>query len=256
MNGLEKTPTYCSAMDVAETLDLPDPVSGSDAYGMMTFSDASHPSIKQVNRMIMANEDIIDRRLRRSWKENRVTNQVLTLNSYWHDQNGWRSNYYSQGGNMLQLRGPIREWNPEQGDKLEMRRRMNTWQDMTDNEYERLEASDENEPVGIGMPMFWFDYQAGRVFIRTRFFQQGANSIRISYRYGEPIDDIPEAVRRLCCLMTSSQVINMQAFNIKVGAGGDIAGVKDGLLRMWQEEMNVIWSSYLKIGKVHSLLRG
>lgn len=255
MTDRNEPPTYCTADEVAQTLDLPDPTPGADAYGMMTFSNMSHPSLEQVNRMIRANEDIIDRRLRRTWRENKVKDRIYTVNGYWHDQNGWRSEYYNQGGNFVQLHEHICEWDPEKGDRLQIRRRMNTWVDFTELEYETIQEDGRQEPIGLNMPMFWFDYTFGKLYIRTKFFHQGANSLRISYRYGEPIEDMPDAINRLCCLMTASQVINMQVFNIKVGAGGDISGIKDSLIRTWQDEMNQIWSSYLKIGKVRSLYR-
>lgn len=90
-------PVYCTPEDVAETLDLPDP---NDNYGTMMFSEMSHPSYSRVCKMIKSNEDIIDRTVRRSWKENRVVDQVLTINTYWHDINGWRQDYYTEGVTM------------------------------------------------------------------------------------------------------------------------------------------------------------
>lgn len=97
--------TYCTPEEVADTLDLPDP---NDAMGMLSFSDVSHPSYNQVCRMIRSNEDVIDRRLRRTWRENTEKNRLYTINTYWHDLNGWRSDYYSEGGDFVQLRKDVR----------------------------------------------------------------------------------------------------------------------------------------------------
>ena len=68
-------------------------------------------------------------------------------------------------------------------------------------------------------------------------------------------DYVPAAINRMCCLMTAIQVINMQMFNIKVGAGGDLGAVKDSMIRQWQEEINSIFTSFRRTGSVHSLLR-
>lgn len=236
--------TYCTPQDVAETLDLPDP---NDSTGYLTFNDMTHPPISQVVRMIRSNEDIIDRRLRRSWRENQVKDYLTTINTYWHDINGWRSDYYAEGGDYIQLRKDMRPWDPELGDHLEVRTRLNQWLDITNSPLG--EPDKDNISWNV-----WFDYPLGKLYIKTRFFQQRYNALRITYRYGSE-DEPPAAITRLCCLMTASQILNMQFYNIKVGMGGDLGGVKDATLRMWQDEMNQIWSSWQRSGSVHSLLR-
>ena len=236
--------SYCTPEEVADTLDLPDP---NDAMGVLSFSDVSHPSIFQVCRMIRANEDQIDRRLHRSWRENFVKEQTFTISNYWHDINGWRSDYYAEGGNYVQLRKDMREWDPTKGDRLYIRARQNKWIDITQTVL--------GQPDDDGyMWNVWFDYPMGKLYIRTRYSQHRFNALRISYRYGSE-EPVPDGIKRLCCILTASQIVNMQVFNIKVGAGGDIAGIKDALLRTWTEEANAIWSSYQRSGSVHSMLR-
>lgn len=61
-------PAYCTPEDVAATIDLP----GDNQYGTYEFSDVSHPTYKQVCDMIRSNQNIIDNRLRKSWRENYV----------------------------------------------------------------------------------------------------------------------------------------------------------------------------------------
>lgn len=255
-NAAQTTPTatYCTPDDVAETLDLPNP---NDPYGIFYFDDTSHPSRDRVVKMIKSNEDIIDRRIRKSWRVNRVKDKIFSINNYWGDINGWRREYYQQGGEYVQLRKNVLEWDPSQGDKMEYRLRSLEWIDISNNKIKEGEDAGRSYSVlNIGQPTarFWFDYDYGKLYIRTFLFQSRANSIRISYRYGSD-EEVPAAINRLCCLMTASQIINMQVFNTKVGAGGSISGVKDELLRGWQEEMNQIWTSYQRIGSVHSLLR-
>lgn len=93
-----------------------------------------------------------------------------------------------------------------------------------------------------------------KLYVWTRLYQTRANSLRISYRYGST-EAVPAAINRLCCLLTATQILNMQFYNIKVGAGGDIDSVRGSMLNGWQNEMNSIWSSYQRSGSVHSLLR-
>ena len=100
---------------------------------------------------------------------------------------------------------------------------------------------------------FWWDYKGGRLFLRTSAFQTPYNAVRISYRWGSE-EPVPDSISRLCALMTASQIINMSVFAIKVGSGGDIAGIRQDLQKMWQDEMGQIWSSWQRPGSVHSLL--
>lgn len=246
----ELATAYATPDDVAETMGLP-PEFGGDTYGFTAFSDSTVPSYDQVCRMILSNEDVIDRRIRRSWRVNRVKDQICTISTYWHDINAWRSDYYQRGGNYVQLRKDILPWDPTQGDRIELRGRGNTWRDFT---FARMDsAASELDPDTRTRVAMWFDYASGRLFLRTSAFQMPYNAVRISYRYGSE-EEPPYSIKRLCCLMTASQVISMSVFAVKVGAGGDLAGIRQDLQKMWQEEMNSIWSSWQRSGTVHSIL--
>lgn len=240
-------PTYCTAEDVAHTLDVPSP---TDPTGTLYFTATSHPSLEQVNKMILSNEDMIDRRLRRSWRTNAVVDYVATIRDYWGDINGWRFDYYLKGGYYVQLRKDILPWDPEKGDKLEVRMYNNMWYDISD------QINQDGFGITAGQIGFWFDYPQGKLYMRTRQWQPRDNALRISYRYGqEEGGEVPYGIQRLCALKTASDVLNMQAFNIKVGAGADISGVRDQLARQWQDEMNQLYSAFQRSGSVHSALR-
>ena len=243
------TVTYCTPEDVADTMDLPDP---NDPNGRDLFSDVSHPSYRQVCRMIVSNENQIDMRTHRSWKENQVKDMLLSINDYWHDINGWRSDYYAEGGAYIQLRRNVRIWDPSKGDKLEIRTRMNQWADIS----QYINGGDiDSEPTELKDSWsFWFDYPYGKLYLKLRLYQQRYNAARITYRYGSE-EPVPAAINRLCCLMTASQIMNMQAFNVRVGNGGDISGIKDSIIKSWQEEAGAIFSSYQRAGIVRGTLR-
>lgn len=288
-------PVYCTPEDVAETLDLQDP---DDPYGTMHFSDLSHPSYSRVCKMIKSNEDIIDRTLRKSWRENRVVNQVFSIDSYWHDINAFRSKYYVEGGNYVQLRKDVLPWDPTKGDKMEVKTRSNLWIDVSGiTETTFMEAQPGlrtlDGAVAGSMRSFWFDYHLGKLYLRTGFFQNLPNSLRITYRYGTEVPlvrdmvldedgdpiigedgepktdvvrnefgwamvdrdslDVPEPISRMCSLMTAIQILNMQMFNVKVGVSGDLGPVRDTVIRSWQDEINMIKTSYQRSGSVRSL---
>lgn len=323
-------PVYCTPEEVAETLDLP--ADYVDNYGRSTFTDTSHPSYAQVCRMIKANEDVIDRRTRRSWRTNYVKEHVLNIPKYWQDENAWRMEYYRQGGNCIQLRKDVLPWDPSPvysdaaetvtvpsdegyepgkvaeirgkryivdavepagddgisdpylrdmlggggyvltvrrelygGDRLEVRTNLNTWQDMSDRclGHGYVQSSAEEPPItdfdafivnDVSNNTFWFDYPGGRLFLKRRVYMPAAQGLRITYRYGSA-EEVPAAINRLACILTASQVLNMQSYLVRLGAGGDIDGIRRSIQDGWNNEAASIWASYQRAGSVYSLMR-
>lgn len=242
---IDTEPTYCTVEDVEETLDFPSP---DDPTGIFRFSDVSHPSYNRVVKLILAAEDEIDRRTQRSWRVNYVKDHITSIQTYWHDLNGVRMAYFRNGGDYVQLHKDILPWDPEQGDKLEIRTHGNQWIDITNV------MVDGRSPVDAHNISQWFDYKHGKLYIRTRLYQVKANALRISYRYGSE-EPIPLGINRLAALTVASQILAMDMYQIKMGLGGDIAGVKDQTLNRWQEEMGRLYTSFQRTGTVHSLLR-
>lgn len=246
-----REPTYCTPEDVAETLDLPDPINPNEIF---QFTDESHPSYSRVQKLILSAEDEIDQRTRRTWRENRVVNQILDIPTYQWDDNGWRSMYRMSGGYTIQLRKNMLEWDPEKGDRLELRTISSTWKDISDSY-----RGDGGAVIGA-YNAFWFDYEAGRLFLRTRALQPKYNSIRITYRYGcgrdfEGERCVPAAISRATTLIAAKSVLVSDFHSIKVGMGGDVSGLRENAMGRWDEEIGRILSSYQRAGKVHSLLR-
>lgn len=240
-------PTYCTVEDVEETLGLP---SRDHPQEIFRFSDVSNPTYNRVERYILGAEDMIDQRTRSTWRVNHVKDHMTSIKDYWADQNGFRTQFYLEGGDYVQLRKDILPWDPEEGDKLEIRMHSNAWMDITD-------TINTNEPPTGPTDRhvsFWFDYPMGKLYIRTHIFQRRPNALRISYRYGST-EPVPEGIRRLCELEAATRVLTGSIFDIKVGMGGDISGVKDSLLRNWAEEKAQLYSSFQRSGSVHSLLR-
>lgn len=155
---------------------------------------------------------------------------------------------------MIQLRKDILPWDPDKGDKLELRNASLQWRDVSEINTEGQRAT------RLNMEHFWFDYPAGRLFLKTRLLQPKFNALRITYRYGKDLDsdgeeNVPMAINRLASLIVASNIIIMDFHSIKVGMGGDISGFRDQLLNRWAEEIGRIYSSYQRSGSVHSLLR-
>lgn len=110
------TPTYTSPDSVASTLGLSDP---SDPMSLFKFSDFSNPSYDFVNELILAAEDEIDLRTRRSWRENYVKDYIISISGYQADENSMgRPWYYASGGYEIQLRKNLLPWDPTKGDRI------------------------------------------------------------------------------------------------------------------------------------------
>lgn len=112
----EQSTTYATPDSVAATLGLSDP---EDPMSLLLFSDSSNPTADFVKDLILAAEDEIDRRLNRTWRENRVKDYITTISEYQADSNSvYRSWYYQSGGYEIQLRKDLRPWDPTKGDRL------------------------------------------------------------------------------------------------------------------------------------------
>ena len=107
--------TYATPDSVADTLGLSDP---NDPMSLLKFSDSSNPTYDYVEELIRAAEDEIDRRTRRTWRENRVKDYITTIMGYQWDENAYRSGYMQSGGYVIQLRKDILPWDPTKGDRL------------------------------------------------------------------------------------------------------------------------------------------
>lgn len=234
---------YTTPEQVAETMDLPDPHNPDDVY---KFSNISHPTYNTVCEWIAANEDQIDKRLKRSWRVCRIRNREYNIPVYRNDENSWRGAYYLNGGYTINLRRDILPWDPSQGDKLELRTPNGYWTDV---------SGMCQDGISFNSQSFSFDYQGGKLMLRTYFIQPHYNSVRISYRYGNEDDgEVPYAIQRLCALMTAKQILNSQFWVIKVGNGGDIGSIKSTMLRAWDDEINAIISSYQRSGRVYTAI--
>lgn len=106
---------YTDPDSVAMTLGISDP---SDPEAPMRFDDTTNPSYDFVRELILKSEDEIDRRTRRTWRENRVKDYITTISSYQWDENAYRSAYYMAGGYEITLRKDLLPWDPTKGDRI------------------------------------------------------------------------------------------------------------------------------------------
>lgn len=261
---------YATPELVAETMELPDP---KDPHSNLMFSNVTHPSRNTVVRFLNSNADIIDRTLKRTWRVNYEFEKVYDIGTYWQDEDSlWRDEYYKAGGNVIQLRRDVCPWDPNPiyveghegdpeymiypGDKIEVRLFQGGWKDISRGENDMYLAVDS----------FSIDYDAGRLLIRSMWggYTPKYDSVRITYRYGRvpPKDaneytvqgQVPDAICMLNVYMTARDIINQQFWVLKVGMGGDIAGIKESMNRFYEGKIAEIKSSFQRLGPVHSMI--
>lgn len=239
---------YCTPDDVARVIRFPD--NSENRLGVGRFDETTVPSYEDVCEIILSNEEQIDRYTNRSWRVNRVKDELVSIGKYQFDAiTTGRPDFWARGGNYITLNRDILPWDPQQGDKLEIRYLNNGWVDISQHYDPNPQFTREKFSGGN----FWIDYEGGTLFLYNHIMQSSINGARISYRYGKE-GKVPSDIKRACCLMTADALIQQDPFLIAVGSGGDIAGVKKSLNESYWNEINRILAANRRAGAVISML--
>jgi hypothetical protein len=241
-------------MDIIRAIRLVDYYSMDG--NLLQPSDASLPDWDELCFRITVAERFIDRYTGRSWRENRVKDEVFDINTYWHDENSRRYEYWIQGGYNVQLNRNVLPFDTSKGDRIEIRTLSNQWIDIspyynltTDMPLESLGCLDEPEhqpdrahpnlrhtvPYG----RFWIDNNQGLLFVRLGYFQPKQNALRITYRWGN-VGEVPPDIKRATALKVGLTLLNEELYMTKIGMGGDLGSNKSDLKRAMQDEINEI----------------
>lgn len=236
--------TYCEPVDVCKAIRIIDLYDVNE--GILEPSDVSLPDYDELCQRITVAEKFIDRYTGRSWRENRVRNQIMDVNTYWHDINARRAEYWQQGGYYLQLHKDVLSFDPSKGDKLEVRTLDNQWVDISGGfltyekaqmQFNELEKRKRDEYTENGQ--FWFNYKDGLLYLRLGFYQTKQNSLRISYRWGD-VEEVPPDIKRACALKVGLTLLNEELYMTRLGSGGDLGSNKSDMKRGMQDEINEI----------------
>lgn len=239
--------SYCTPEDVCKAIRI---IDFYDRNGeILQPSDSSLPDYDELCFRISVAEKYIDKYTGRSWRENRAVNESYSLNTYWHDINALRSEYYIQGGYFIQLdKRPVRKWDPSKGDKLEIRTPDNTFVDISDTIMPDNSAPPElckpitpdNEKAEKGkVALGWIDYERGKVYLRTMRMMTRPNNIRITYRWGMN-EEVPSDIRRATALKVGLTLLDEELYMTRIGTGGDLGSAKGDLKRSMQSQISEI----------------
>lgn len=223
---------YCTPEDVIDLLMIRDPCTQE----IMTLTDKSFPTRDWVQKRILVASDYIDSATQDTWGVIQHKDYIMDRGDLWWLTNTSRINMpWQRGGWHTQLINPILPWDPEQGDKLELRVSQNEWTDVTD-EIEKT---------------FWFDYEGGS-FYWLRPTLDPYNRFRITYRYGRnttPPYDIQDA----CVKSVAITIMQTDWYRSKFAGGGDLSS-KQETIRAWKEEINAVIVRHMNCGTAQSLL--
>lgn len=227
------TTAYATPDDVAELLGMIDPIT----FEPMTFTNETYHTYDWIQKRLLVASDDFDARTHDTWRINQVKDHIFNRGTLWHlDNMAFYGTPYMNGGWSSQLIGPIINWDPEQGDKLEYRTFNNTWTDITD----------------MVNKTFWFDYEGG-VFFNNYNAIPVENAFRITYRYGRdttPPYDIQDAV----CKTVAIYVIQSDWYRTRIGGGGDLQS-RSETIRQWNEDIRQTIYAHLNCGEAVSILQ-
>lgn len=237
--------TYCTPKDVMRRLRF---VAYSDEFDQEIHepSDADLTTYDEMIFLIEDAENSIDALVGVTWKPKRIVKHIMTVNEYWHDINGIRMEYWQNGGYWVQLNPDICEWDPNLGDKVEIRTPGNQWVDIT-----RMTVADPEDPDGTNN-RFWFDYERGILFLRTPYYSMKNNAIRITYRYGRQ-EPVPADISMATSLKVAIHLLNSEMYDTRIGQGGDLGSQKQNYVKYMNDKINEIVANRREFTPVISL---
>jgi hypothetical protein len=214
------TPSYCTADDVAEVLNIMPPGA---------TSSEGEPTLAQWNNKILRMEEYVDRITRTNFRIRKVLLE-------YHDWTTWIN---QEGYYLMQLeRAPVRTLDTAAGDILEVWNG-GGWEDWLTSG--RVEGRNRD---------YWIEEPSGYLRIRRNAVPITEEArVRISYRSGESA--VPADIVHACALMTAAELV----MGDRTAVGGPSPGGQTDRFSNkekraeWLREAYVILANYQRPGK-------
>ena len=185
------TTTYCTPTDVSKFLGL----------GANYFTESSKPTYSEVEDIINAQEDYIDRMTDMAWREKQANDGAYEYHSgfLW----GYRFRINLWFGNPILLRyRRVKPLDPSKGDALEYY-----------NGSQWVSFIDQTDD-------YWLDSDRGILYLNKyippSYYRQP--SIRIKYRYG--YDTVSQDIKLCCILLTAAHLASITEHLFLLPEGG------------------------------------
>ncbi len=199
------TTSYCSVGDVAD-------------YLRIDINANTNPNTRMIEKIILRNEDEIDRRTGHTWREVQFANETLDLNFLYNAGRGM--------GLFLSHR-MAKPFDQSKGDKIEL------WDGIRYTDY----AVPPSAAVTIE-PTMGIVYFRGFIFTLLR-----KHRFRITYRYGgeqEGTSPVPRDIEKACLLMSTIDVLSTDFKFSQLAYGGEGNVNKGTIMDRWQMQIDRI----------------
>ena len=199
------TVSYCSVGDVADWLRI-------------DINENTNPNRRMIEKIILRNEDMIDRRTGHSWRDVQYANEVFDVNRIFD---------FGRGMGVFLKHRMIKPFDRTKGDKIEIWDGIKyTWYAIPPSPSVTLEPS-----MGIV-------YFRGFIFTLIR-----KHRFRMTYRYGgeqEGTSPVPRDIEKACLLMTAIDVLSTDFQYSQLSYGGEGNVRKGEIMQIWQDEIDHI----------------
>ena len=199
------TASYCSVGDVADWLRI-------------DINANTNPNTKMTEKIILRNEDEIDRRTGHTWRTVQYANETLDVNLL-HD--------FGRGMGAYLKHRMIKPFDESLGDKVEL------WDGQR-----YVEFSSPNDSTITVEPTMGIMYFRGFIFTLLR-----KHRFRITYRYGgdqEGTSPVPRDIEKACLLMTSIDILSTDFQFSQLAYGGEGNVDKNSVMTRWQSQIDHI----------------
>lgn len=212
---------YCSHADV------------SALKGRAAYTESSVPKASQVDSIIDAVQDEIDRYTNSAWRIKTIINEYhdyrgprlggfpVGYGSWLYDVKDRRTSYFRYK--------PVLQIDGTKGDKIEILRG-NTYEDLVATGQEGRDKD------------FWIEYDRGELFLVTTYPARERNSIRLSYRYGNS-GNVPNDIRLAATLLTAAYLASGTVGTFLTPEGGSEPGYETRW-RTWRSDAYEILDRY------------
>jgi len=199
-----------------------------------TITDSSHPNIQEVAEIIQRMEDRIDNRTDHAWRErfNGTKSAKATSAEYeYYDTQNWYK--YQTGIPIYLSHRKIKDLDADKGDVLEYFNG-STWED-----YITSKTEGRNND-------YWFDYNQGIIYIKSRYLVRKPMSIRIKFRYGEKY--VPGDIEDTCTKMTAIEFLRaMDPRSFPVQEGSPLMNHSERITG-WEKDIGLVLHNFKEIG--------
>lgn len=196
---------YCEPADVARFFEQYD-----------DFDDSTNPTSSDVEELIWEQMEYIDRQTGHAWRPNTVVDEVRDL----------VNRYYWWAGVPVPLsKRDVREFDPDEGDKLEV------WEGGYWDDWAESKTYGREED-------YWMDKTSGILWLRDRYIFRRHPRMRLTYRYGNP-DGATRSIRQATAKLVAADLLASDRYSMNVpGTDGNIG--EQSMMEKWQEDAQAI----------------